>query len=43
MLSSPGVLFPHPRHMELTWIAIYRIEDGRIAEGWVVAQVETSS
>jgi hypothetical protein len=38
MLSSPGVRFPHPRYMELTWIAIYRI-----AVVWVVAQVETSS
>jgi predicted ester cyclase len=40
--ESVGIPFPEPRYMELTWIAIYRIEDGRIAEVWVVTQVEVS-
>ncbi len=40
--ESPGVPFPHPRYMELTWIAIYRFQAGRIAEVWVVTQVETT-
>ena len=37
--ESPGVLFPSPRYMELTWIAIYRVEAGRIAVVWVVTEV----
>jgi predicted ester cyclase len=37
-----GILFPQPRYMELTWIAIYRIADSRIAEVWVVTQLEVS-
>ncbi len=40
--EAPGRLFPEPRRMEVTWIAIYRIEGGRIAEVWVVSQAETS-
>ncbi len=39
--ESPGVPFPHPRYLELTWIAIYRFVAGRIAEVWVVTQVDT--
>jgi predicted ester cyclase len=37
--ESPGVPFPHPRYMELTWIAMYRCEASRIAEVWVVTEV----
>jgi predicted ester cyclase len=40
--ESPGVPFPHPRYLELIWIAIYRLAAGRIAEVWVVTQVETT-
>lgn len=40
--ESPGVPFPQPRYIELSWIALYRIEHGQIAEVWVVSQVETS-
>ncbi len=40
--EAVGIPFPEPRYMELTWIAIYRIEDGRIAEVWVVTQEEVS-
>jgi predicted ester cyclase len=40
--ESPGVPFPHPRYMELSWIAIYRFEASRIAEVWVVTQVEVT-
>ncbi len=38
--ESPGVPFPQPRYVELTWIAIYRLTSGQIAEVWVVTQVE---
>lgn len=40
--ESPGVPFPHPRYMELTWIAIYRFEATRIAEVWVATRVEVT-
>jgi predicted ester cyclase len=40
--EAVDIPFPEPRYMELTWIAVYRIEDGRIAEVWVVTQVEMS-
>ena len=40
--ESPGVPFPNPRYMELTWIAIYRFEASRIAEVWVVTEVEVT-
>ncbi len=39
--ESPGVRFPQPRYLELSWIAIYRFDAHRIAEVWVVTQVVT--
>lgn len=40
--EAPAHPFAEPRYMELTWIAIYRVEAGRIAEVWVVSQVDVS-
>lgn len=40
--ESPGVPFPQPRYIELTWIAIYRLAGGQIAEVWVVTQFEVT-
>jgi hypothetical protein len=40
--EAVGIPFPRPCYMELTWIAIYRIKDSRIAEVWVITPVEMS-
>jgi predicted SnoaL-like aldol condensation-catalyzing enzyme len=32
--ASPGVPFPEPRRMEVDWLTLYRVVDGRIAEAW---------
>lgn len=32
--ESPGVPLPAPRSQELAWIALYRLNQGRIAEVW---------
>lgn len=32
--ESPGMPFPEPRAMQIAWINLYRVTDGRIAEVW---------
>lgn len=36
--EAPGVPFAAPRRMAFDWMSIYRLDDGRIAEAWVVSR-----
>lgn len=36
--SAPGVPLPAPVRRDLGWIAIYRVEQGLVAEVWVAVR-----
>jgi predicted SnoaL-like aldol condensation-catalyzing enzyme len=36
--SAPGVPLPEPVRRDVEWVAIYRVEDGLVAEVWVAVR-----